>query len=101
METNKNKQIEETSVLLVSSNRLAEIERKQDEILTLLKGNSNQNLEMLNYVTEKEAKKIIGRGGTWFWLMRKSGKLKFTKVGAKVFYSVDELKLLFANGGKS
>jgi hypothetical protein len=101
MDQNKNNQNVETSIVLVSNYRLEEIERKQEEILTLLKGNSNQNLEKLNYVTEKEAIQLIGKRATWFWQMRKSGKLKFTKVGAKVFYSLDELKSLLNSGGKS
>lgn len=98
MKSKESNQNVETSIVLVSNYRLEEIERKQEEILALLKGNSGQNLEKLNYVTEKEAIQLIGKRATWFWQMRKSGKLKFTKVGAKVFYSLDELKNLLKMG---
>lgn len=70
-----------------------EILRNQIEILDLLKGNLTSS-NQFNIVTEKEAIKILGKKATWFWLKRKSGELKYTKVGAKVFYSLDELKKL-------
>lgn len=95
---NKNHQ-NESALLLIPNHRLEAIEEAQAEILALLKGRSPSTAEELNYVDEKRAIQLVGKRATWFWQMRTSGKLKFTKVGAKVFYSLDELKRLVSEGG--
>jgi hypothetical protein len=79
--------------------KLEAIEKMQSEILALLETKNGMRSESLNHVTEKEAIKMVGKKATWFWQMRRSGQLKFTKVGSKVFYSVDELKKLVSQGG--
>ncbi|MBI4947607.1 MAG: helix-turn-helix domain-containing protein [Bacteroidetes bacterium] len=51
-----------------------------------------------DYITEAEAKKLLGRKTTWFWQMRTSGRLPFSKVGNKVFYNRNDIaKLLTDN----
>jgi hypothetical protein len=80
--------------------RLGAIQKTLNEILTLLKTKQDNGSETLNHVTEKEALKLVGTKGTWFWLMRRSCQLKFTKVDSKVFYSVDELQKLVTEGGR-
>lgn len=54
---------------------------------------SPQELEptLGDYLTEKQAQKLLGRKTSWFWEMRKRGKLKFSKVGNKIFYSKADL----------
>ncbi|MDB4161777.1 helix-turn-helix domain-containing protein [Bacteroidia bacterium] len=44
-----------------------------------------------DYVSELEAKKILGRGTTWLWERRRSGELPFTKLGGQVFYLMSDL----------
>ena len=39
-----------------------------------------------DYVSELEAKQLLGRGTTWFWERRKSGELPYTKLGGQVYY---------------
>ena len=39
-----------------------------------------------DYVSELEAKKLLGRGTTWFWERRRSGELPYTKLGGQVYY---------------
>ncbi len=46
------------------------------------------------YVTEDEAKKMLGRKTTWFWNLRKSGKLTFSKIGSKIYYNKLEIAKL-------
>lgn len=99
MEQNKSNQNAEQSFLLVPNQRLEAIEKSQSEILALLKGKPLTSESRLNHVDEKRAIELVGKRATWFWQMRKSGKLRFTKVGAKVFYSLDELKSLVGEGG--
>ncbi len=99
MHNNKLKPNNEQSFVIIPNETLESIERNQIEILNLLKGKNLNGSEQLNYVDEKKAIQIIGKKATWFWQMRKSGVLKYTKVGAKVFYSLDELKKLVNEGG--
>ena len=47
------------------------------------------------YISEKDAKEMTGRKTTWFWERRKSGKLPHKKLGATVYYKMDDLELLF------
>jgi len=98
MEANKSKSKTTDGFLIVPHEILESIEKNQVEILNLLKGKENVNSETLNYVDEKKAIEIIGKKATWFWQMRKSGGLNYTKVGAKVYYSINEIKKLIENG---
>lgn len=44
-----------------------------------------------DYVSELEAKKLLGRGTTWFWERRRAGELHFTKLGGQVYYLKSDL----------
>lgn len=100
MNQNNPKQENETSLILIPNFRLKAIEDTQAEILAILKDKSLIQKSPLNYVDEKKAIELVGKRATWFWQMRKTGRLKFTKVGAKVFYSLEELKKLIEEGGQ-
>ena len=39
-----------------------------------------------DYVSELEAKQLLGRGTTWFWERRRSGELPYTRLGKQVYY---------------
>ncbi len=86
--------------LIVPHEILESIEKNQIEILNLLKGKGKPETEALNYVDEKKAIELVGKKATWFWQMRKAGLLNYTKVGAKVYYSLDEIRNLLSNGIK-
>ena len=50
------------------------------------------------YLTQDEAEELLQRGKTWFWNMRTTGKLGFSKIGNKVFYKKGDIEeLLDAN----
>ena len=51
-----------------------------------------------NYITEKQAREIFQRQTTWFWQMRKEGKLPFSKIGKTIYYSKADIKDLFEKG---
>lgn len=80
--------------------RLESIKKAKYKILALLKSKHAKNSESLDYVGEKRAIEIIGKRAACFLQMRSTGQLNFTKVGAKVFFSLDELKSLLNKGGK-
>ena len=98
MESNKTNSKPIEGLVIVSSELLISIEKSQNEIITLLKSKLNLGTESMDYVDEKRAIELIGRKATWFWQMRKSGALNYTKVGAKVYYSISEIKKLIENG---
>jgi hypothetical protein len=98
METNKTNSKPIEGLVIVSSEILVSIEKSQNEIISLLKSKFNLGTESLDFVDEKKAIELMGRKATWFWQMRKSGALNYTKVGAKVYYSLSEIKKLIENG---
>ena len=67
-----------------------------NEILEKLE-NIEQKLEkplsVNDYISEREAKKLLTRGTTWFWEQRKKG-LPFFKLGAEVYYKKSDLLIL-------
>src|SRR5215212_2648983 len=72
--------------LIVPKRWLQSISESQSKILSLLEcGNTVAN-GIGDYISEKEAKDLLGRKTTWFWKMRSSGRLAFSKVGNKTFY---------------
>lgn len=46
------------------------------------------------YIPESEAQKMLGRKTTWFFNMRKAGKLKFRKMGNKTYYEIEDIEKL-------
>ena len=67
---------------------LKTIEKKLGIIEKLVSKRQKPSLE--DYVSEQEAKKILNRGTTWFWELRKTG-LPHTKVGGQVYYLKSDL----------
>ena len=55
-----------------------------------------------DYVSELEAKQLLGRGTTWFWERRKFGELPYTRLGVQVYYlRKDLVKYLEDRSSKS
>jgi thymidylate synthase len=101
MEKNNLNQRTQGGYLIIPHEIIESIEKNQTEILNLLKSKFDQGSESLDFIDEKRAIELIGKKATWFWQMRKSGALNYTKVGAKVYYSLDEIKNLLATGSQS
>lgn len=49
-----------------------------------------------DYVSERDAKKLLKRGTTWFWEKRNQGLPSF-KLGAEVYYMGSDLLTLIQN----
>lgn len=52
-----------------------------------------------DYISEQEAKDLLGKGTTWFWNKRKSGELVGRKAGNKWYYKQSEI-FNFIDGGE-
>ena len=92
----------EEGYYLVPKAWLQAIAQKEDRILSLLE---NGNIATPNdcigeYITEDEAKRQLGRKTTWFWSMRTTGQLPFSKIGKKIFYLKSDIKKLIEMNSK-
>ncbi len=82
------------SLSIIPEHFLNEIKLNQEKIIDLLQKNEiNKN----QFITEKEAKDFFKRKSTWFWQMRKTGVLPFSKIGKSIYYSIDDLNSLLNN----
>jgi hypothetical protein len=73
------------------------LERMNENLIKLLKLSDKEKDQLTDILSEKEAQKLIGRKTTWFFEMRKSGRLPYTKLGSKVFYKKVDLINLMQN----
>lgn len=90
---------ETKTMVLVTPEFLQEILNQQERILQILTSMADQKKSIGDYISESDAKKMLGRNTTWFWNLRKTGKLPFTKVGNKVFYTKTDI-FRFLEGNK-
>ena len=72
---------------MLNNNQLHRILKKLKEIEDKL----NRPKSLDDYISEFEAKKLLGRGTTWFWERRRYGELPYTKLGGQVFYLIKDL----------
>ena len=75
--------------------QLERVEQKLDQFIKI-GGTSVQTVG--DYVTEDQAKKLLGKKTTWFYYQRRDGYLKSYKVGQKNFYKLSELEKLIERG---
>lgn len=77
---------------------IKELRDEVKELKSHLTGQSNLG----GYIPEEEAMHRFGRKRTWFWRIRSEGKVKYSKVGNRIFYHEDSLiKLLDQHTFKS
>ena len=85
----------EDAYFLVPKSFLQKIAEDQDRILSLLKKNdANVQMGLGDYISEVEAKKLLGKKTTWFWSKRSSGFLPYSKVGGKNYYRIKDIQKL-------
>ncbi|MCE9538629.1 MAG: helix-turn-helix domain-containing protein [Bacteroidetes bacterium] len=82
---------------LVPKALLQSIEKNSNKILSLLEGEKTANSLLGDYISETDAKKLLGKKTTWFWNMRTNGKLAFSKVGGTNFYNKNDIIKLLEN----
>ena len=81
------------SLILVPQSFLDKLKEQQEKIITLLE-KERPNTIPGDYMPEKEAQDLLGRRTTWFWHMRNTGQLAFTKVGNRIFYAKADIQRL-------
>jgi hypothetical protein len=89
---------ENLNFLVLPEEKWEELLTKVDTIATSLGNNKTKLNPIGDYITEKEAKELLGRGTTWFWNKRKSKELNGRKSGNVWYYSVREIQKFIENG---
>jgi len=83
---------------MLKNTQLSRILKKLKDIEDKL----NKPKSIDDYVSELEAKQLLGRGTTWFWERRRSGELPYTRLGVQVYYlRKDLVKYLEDRSSKS
>jgi hypothetical protein len=78
---------------LVSDDVLDEIKNNQLKILAFFEQSHKDQLT--DYITESQAKELLKKKATWFWQMRKSGQLHYSKIGKAIYYAKSDIIKLF------
>jgi len=87
--------VEEIKLTVVPETFLDTLLTTQNKILESV--NKSKHPILNGYIPEKIAIELINKKTTWFWKMRKSGKLKYNKIGQTIYYLVEDLKSLLSS----
>jgi hypothetical protein len=93
---NNNSQ-EPTNLVVVPAQLVDEIKQLLNEIKLNQSSQKEVNTSLGEFISEKEARKILDRKTTWFYEQRRSGRLPYSKVGSKVYYKRENLFNLLKN----
>lgn len=80
--------------VLAEQEQLDRIEKQLSELHRAISDGSFQVLSIGRHVPEREAKKLLQKGTTWFWEQRKAGNLDYAKVGNTIYYRLEDLERL-------
>lgn len=86
--------------VIVPYDRMEELLQRLGSIEKSLQQNKSNSGGLGDYISEHEAKKILGKQTTWFWNKRKSGELIARKAGNTWYYKQNDI-LKFIENGKS
>ena len=94
------------AMVLVPKQLLEKVHQTQERILLALEELPTAKPVLTGmvggkYIPETTAKEMLGKGTTWFWQMRKSGKLSYKKVGSKIYYVIEDIENLIEGGGQN
>jgi len=103
MSEKQNEQNQFNAMVLVPGQRLERMDKLLLTMYSILKDmpTAKPTLNGMiggKFIPETTAKEMLGKGTTWFWQMRKAGKLEYKKVGSKIYYVVDDLEKLIEGG---
>ncbi len=93
---NNNSQ-EPTNLVVVPAQLVDEIKQLLNDLKVNQSSKSDSTPVFGEFISEKDAQKLLGRRTTWFYEQRRSGKLPFSKVGSKVFYRTLDIHTLISN----
>ena len=66
------------------------------ELKGLINSQKENDINEINgFISEDDAVKLLEKSKVWFWRKRKEGFLPYKKLGSRIFYSKQDLFLLF------
>ena len=86
------------NLVIIPEKELKALLKNQNRMLNLLEDLANRKPNKsgdFKYISEDEAKQMLGKKATWFWQQRTKGRIKFSKVGNSIFYERVEIEKLF------
>jgi len=91
-------------LVLVPIKILKQIQNDQQTILNIIQGikqpTTQKDKITQKFISESKAKEMLGKGTTWFFNQRKSGKLKARKMGGTNYYTLEDIEKLFGKSDK-
>lgn len=87
-------------MVLVNQSHLDRLETKLEQILDAIHNRDQQQATLDKYVSEQEAKKLLGKSTTWLWEQRTKGKLPSSKVGSTNYYRIEDIEALIEENFK-
>ncbi len=71
-------------LITISETHYLEIVQKLN---ALIKMQGNGDGQLGDWISEKEAKRLLGKGTTTLWEMRRKGYITYSKINGTVYYS--------------
>ncbi|HNQ67953.1 MAG TPA: hypothetical protein PKN32_06225 [Bacteroidales bacterium] len=90
--------MEKENYILVSDRKLDELIEKIDKLQSTVTLQKQDGHAIGDYIPEKEAKLLLGKGTTWFWNKRQTGELKGKKAGNTWYYKKSQITKFIENG---
>jgi hypothetical protein len=90
-----------TQMAFVPYDKMEELLQKIDHLSQTILNTQGGKAPLGDFISEKEAKELLGKGTTWFWNKRQSGELTGRKAGNKWYYKRSEILSFIENGKKS
>ena len=86
--------------ILIPQKKFDDLDQKVNLLINMMNENSNATIKMNDWICESEAQKLLGLKETSMWALRKKKQITFSKVGAKVFYSLKSIERLLSKNEK-
>jgi len=82
-------------------NELQQLNRKIDRLTALVSQfPASHNSDLGDWLSEEQARELLHRGSTSLWELRKTRKIKSTKMGGRIYYSRQSI-IDFLDKGRS
>ena len=84
--------------VIVPYESMEELLQKVCRIEKAMQNQAKDSTGLGDFITEKEAMKLLNKGPTWFWNKRQSGDLTGKKAGNSWYYKQSDILKFIENG---
>ncbi len=74
--------------------------RGMEELRELFNTQVIGGVRLQDWIDERQAQALLGLKTTTLWALRKTGELTFSRIGNKIFYSVESINKLLNKNSK-